>query len=270
MYQRFPKTLLSGLLQELDTAAAAASGKIVSKDMAEVLQKLVEETSSEYKWTGGVLKPLSWSTDLLQIMLADVSGGSESPSMARKILNWKSSSDDISCWNNLLQFNQQVVDITDKIANFIKGLDATSIAKMAVTFSEIKLGEEGASSSNNAQESTTALSLLVELRKALVETRKNLKNMGELADVPVEPDEQTELANATMDLPGVVASLIPGAGGYDALVVVYVNTAKVRDSICDLWTNYKALKVCPLAVQFGEYGDGVRYELETPEYKQTS
>jgi len=224
---------------------------------------------------------LSWNTDLLNIMLADVSGGSESPSMARKILSWKATSDDISCWTNLATLNQGVVGICEDIVRALPAnATTTSIAEMTKVLSQYKLdagnGEEwihkSKSNSNGndddkVDEATQNVgNHLCRLRKTLLETRRNLKQMGELSSVPVEPEEQTQLADATMELPGVVASLVPGAGGYDALVVVYVNTPDVRDKICNLWTNYKPLAVCPLAVQFAPYGDGLQYEAEVPEY----
>ena len=211
-------------------------------------------------------------------MLADVSGGSESPSMARKILSWKASSSekDILCWNNLRTLNQRVVDLSEDIIKALTGCEVSQIGKMAKLFSKSKLDDEGASwlvtmEGDNGTDSETIKNvgaLLCQLRGTLMETRQNLKLMGELAQIPVEPDEQTALANATMELPGVVASLVPGAGGYDALVVIYVNTTQVRDQICEMWNNYKPLAVCPLAVQFAAYGDGLKSESETPQYSK--
>jgi phosphomevalonate kinase len=265
VYQRFPKILLSGLLQKLD----GVEGATLPKDVVETLRNLVEEPSEEFKWAGGVQKALSWNTDLLQIMLADVSGGSESPSMARKILNWKVSSEDISCWTNLLKLNQQVVDISDQIVEALKGSGRSVIKDMTNTFSGRKFDGSWESTNGDDDATNTVGKLLCEMRATLLETRKNLKQMGELAEVPVEPDEQSKLADATMDLPGVVASLVPGAGGYDALVVVYVNTPDVRDKVCELWRSYKELTVCPLAVQYEGYGYGVQYEAENPKYQAT-
>jgi len=278
VYQRFPKCLLSDLLQDFDKTT---SDKGMSDKTATLLQHLVEESPENYKWPGGVQTALSWNTDLLNIMLADVSGGSESPSMARKILSWKATSDDISCWTNLATLNQGVVGICEDIVRALPAnATTTSIAEMTKVLSQYKLdagnGEEwihkSKSNSNGndddkVDEATQNVgNHLCRLRKTLLETRRNLKQMGELSSVPVEPEEQTQLADATMELPGVVASLVPGAGGYDALVVVYVNTPDVRDKICNLWTNYKPLAVCPLAVQFAPYGDGLQYEAEVPEY----
>ena len=259
VYQRFPKCLLSDLLQELDKFGEAA----MSPSKLQTLQHLVDENPENFKWPV-VQKPLSWNTDLLQIMLADISGGSESPSMANQVLTWKASSDDTSCWTNLLKYNQRVAEISSDIVGTLEGTDKSSIAEMAQTFSKCKL--EGGWKGSADENTDKVGNLLCDLRSTLLECRKNLKKMGDLAGVPVEPDEQTQLADATMELCGVVAALVPGAGGFDALVVIYVNTQEVRDSICGLWTNYKDLAVCPLAVQYAPYGEGVNYEATAPEY----
>lgn len=259
VYQRFPKCMLSDLLADLDKVGSSA----MPDTKAGTLQQLVQESPENFQWRISQ-NPLSWNTDLLQIMLADVSGGSESPSMAQKILSWKATSKDRSCWTNLLKFNQEVVGICDQIVAALKDSDSSRIAETAQSLSTCKLDESWNESSHDDGTSKAVGGLLCELRKTLVECRKNLKKMGNLAGVPVEPREQTGLANATMDLPGVVASLVPGAGGYDALVVVYVNTPQVRDQICDLWRNYNALAVCPLAVQYAPYGNGVTYEPNAP------
>jgi hypothetical protein len=102
---------------------------------------------------------------------------------------------------------------------------------------------------------------LLDLRMAFLESRQNLKGMGTAAGVPVEPDSQTTLADATMKLPGVVAAGVPGAGGYDALFVIYVKgpptnggkSDQVRDDIGNLWRDLSnqdnSTVVCPLSVR---------------------
>jgi hypothetical protein len=48
--------------------------------------------------------------------------------------------------------------------------------------------------------------------------------MGESSGVPIEPPQQTRLADATMALPGVVACGVPGAGGYDAVYALVLHS----------------------------------------------
>lgn len=37
-----------------------------------------------------------------------------------------------------------------------------------------------------------------------------MREMGSLCDVPIEPPEQTELLNASINLPGVICGGVPG------------------------------------------------------------
>ena len=110
---------------------------------------------------------------------------------------------------------------------------------------------------------------LLDLRMAFLECRQNLKGMGKLAGVPIEPDEQSALADATMKLPGVIAAGVPGAGGYDALFAIYVkgpetndgSSDQVRDEIGNLWREMSdendETVVCPLLVRAAGSGDGL-------------
>ena len=53
--------------------------------------------------------------------------------------------------------------------------------------------------------------------------------MGEAADIPIEPNLQIALADATIQIPGIVVALVPGAGGYEACL--YINHPQVRIGI---------------------------------------
>ena len=69
-----------------------------------------------------------------------------------------------------------------------------------------------------------------------------------------------------MKLPGVIAAGVPGAGGYDALFVIYVKGAetsegvsdKVRDAIANLWREFSSSDnisvLCPLTARAAGYG----------------
>lgn len=52
--------------------------------------------------------------------------------------------------------------------------------------------------------------LLYEIRKTAQEIRAGMRTMGELADVPIEPKEQTALLDACIGIPGVVCGGVPG------------------------------------------------------------
>lgn len=228
VYERFPKSTLTDLLVLLDEGDIS-----IPKDTATTLESLVTT-----KWQGGVVAPLEVPSGL-QLLLADVCGGSESPSMARKVLQWKQQSEREQYWENLVKINDEIVALWSELPQ------------------DLNVDELSSQTYKDWKED----SVLTKLREAFLQARKNLKAMGEAAEVPIEPDAQTALADATMELPGVVAAVVPGAGGYDAIACLHVDSDEVRDSIAKLWANWKGDgKVCTLAVKAGSYGDGLRHE----------
>jgi phosphomevalonate kinase len=221
VYRRFPKCTLADLLQDL----SAHSTTNISKNTMALIQRAVET-----KWGGGVVEGIDLP-DGLQLLLADVCGGSESPSMARKVLAWKASRDKedttSAYWEDLEQINPKIIELLKK-----------------------------ANASNGDGD-------YQELHLAFQESRKALKSMGEAAGVPIEPEAQTALANATQALDGVIAAVVPGAGGYDALACLFVDKGDTKDRIGKLWAGWSVdgTQVCPLAVEAGKTGEGLRVEV---------
>jgi phosphomevalonate kinase len=57
---------------------------------------------------------------------------------------------------------------------------------------------------------------LVELRDHVQQVRRLFREMGALAGVPIEPDEQTALIDATLTVPGVLIAGVPGGSESNA------------------------------------------------------
>jgi phosphomevalonate kinase len=225
VYRRFPKCLLPDALTSLDHGR-----ENVSVSTCNVIRSIVDEP-----WSGGVVNKIKLPQGL-QLLLADVCGGSESPSMATKVMAYKSQkihNDDDHYWDQLATVNTRIVQLLE----LLQGQDLTHCASTRAT--------------EHWQE---ACPDLYELHLAFGTARRLLKAMGNAAGVPIEPDSQTALCDATMDRPGVVATVVPGAGGYDALACLYVTGADVLE----WWTDHDAT-ICPLAVQADD-GGGMRIE----------
>jgi phosphomevalonate kinase len=110
---------------------------------------------------------------------------------------------------------------------------------------------------------------LYELRQLVRQARQQLKQMGQAADnVPIEPDAQTELCDAVAErVPGVLAALVPGAGGFDAVSCIYINMAAVRRAVANYWgLEWTATQVCALTVEGVAFGDGMREEEAFPSF----
>jgi len=71
--------------------------------------------------------------------------------------------------------------------------------------------------------------------------------MGECAGQGIEPDEQTQLADETEALPGVLCAGVPGAGGVDAIYAVTLS-GSARSGVEKMWSLRKSngSVVCPL------------------------
>lgn len=59
-----------------------------------------------------------------------------------------------------------------------------------------------------------------QLRTAILEIREKIQEMGRESGVEIEPQSQTELLNVLSTLDGVIGGVVPGAGGYDAVVLL--------------------------------------------------
>ena len=90
--------------------------------------------------------------------------------------------------------------------------------------------------------------ILIGLRSFFNTSRSLLKRMGVAANVDIEPDSQTALADATESLPGVLCACVPGAGGVDAIFAITLS-ASGRDSVEHMWGTWSSGDggvVCPL------------------------
>jgi len=272
VYTRFSKGVISHFLESLATSAKGENDGIqLSKMSSDQLVALVNDT----EWDCTV-SPLSLPPGL-ELLMADVCGGSESPSMARKVLDWKKNKRRIGFmddyyWRDLKRCNKKIVSLlSDQLTDqtFLDGLrrDGAMIVS-ARTAEQWKKPMPSSWYKFEGSSWDVALKLL-DLRMTFLECRQNLKGMGQSAGVPIEPDEQTAVADATMRLPGVVAAGVPGAGGYDALFAIYVkgpetndgSSDRVRDEIGNFWREMSNENdetfICPLSVRAAGSGDGL-------------
>ena len=101
-----------------------------------------------------------------------------------------------------------------------------------------------------------------QLTEAISQIRILIREMGEGSGVPIEPEEQTALLDAlTHGVKGVYGGVVPGAGGYDAVVLLVKDDeetlSNVRSFLRD-WSSSKSSHVKLLDVK-GEM-EGVRKE----------
>ena len=168
--------------------------------------------------------------DGLEIVLGDIAQGSSTPSMVRRVKAWRKS---------------------DK--NSGKVWEKLNLANEAVRAGLSKLRDQG-----------VALSTCDNIRKDFLEVREQLRAMGKGAGVDIEPDAQTSLCNATMDLKDVLMCGVPGAGGNDAVFAIYRGGNATRKRIEEFWSEWRRahrIKLCAMPLRGTPHGEpGLRVE----------
>ena len=227
-YVRFSKSLLQVVLDAPETAAGTAAPVPPAR-----LGGCVG---------GGALS--AWDHEVapfalppcLELLMGDVCGGSETPSMVRKILGWRDGGAGAegdarrALWAALGAANCRVRD------------GAAALHAASEADGESYAAHVGAC--ENFPNAAWAMmggrvgELLLELRRAFEEARSLLRRMGEGADVPVEPPAQLALCDATAALPGVLACGVPGAGGYDAVFAIVLGGAAAAGRVEALWASW--------------------------------
>jgi phosphomevalonate kinase len=125
------------------------------------------------------------------LVMCDVDCGSETVGMVKKVLEWRESDPDGS-----------------------------------------KKLWDALQSSNEALASALSSGSKEDIISAFSAIREKIREMGKLSGVPIEPAEQTELIDAVTDaVPGVLGGVVPGAGGYDAIVLLVQDDEDTVNSI---------------------------------------
>ncbi|OAY84315.1 putative phosphomevalonate kinase, partial [Ananas comosus] len=76
---------------------------------------------------------------------------------------------------------------------------------------------------------------LLGARNAFVEIRSHMRQMGNAAGVPIEPESQTQLLDTTMEMEGVLLAGVPGAGGFDAVFAIILGEAS--NAVAKAWSS---------------------------------
>ncbi|CEH18439.1 Phosphomevalonate kinase [Ceraceosorus bombacis] len=192
----------------------------------------------------------------ISLILADINAGSSTPSLVSKVSAWKKAKPD---WAK-----QLFSILAASNANLADGLLALGLeyGKDAKAYDEaIKLAasqrskdwdatlrslpaSDVAHTSSSPSSQSSILTLLIEVRNALRSIRAGMRELGQRAGAPIEPDEMGRVLRASTDgADGVLGGGVPGAGGFDALYLLYLDPSpevpSTRHAIEDLWSGWK-------------------------------
>ena len=175
LYRRFSPSILSN---------SADPG---SKGFTTALRDLVNESgegrnSAGAKWDTEILRDAVKVPTSLRLVMCDVSCGSQTPGMVKKVLAWR----------------KENAEEADQVWSELHAANESLAKELTALASEQEFGLE-------------------RLRQCFARIREGIRVMSEQSGVPIEPPSQTKLLDACEAVPGVVGGVVPGAGGYDAI-----------------------------------------------------
>ncbi|KAF8070130.1 phosphomevalonate kinase [Lyophyllum atratum] len=236
IYTRFNPAVLHGLMN--DEAVSAALHPVLSPT----------NQAWDYAVHSFKLPPLT------RLMLADVDAGSDTPSLVGKVLKWRAENPEeaLALWTAIDQLNSR---LAQTLVDLSKLYDAdTENYTTAVKYIASLQSIQWYANPFQPEAERPIITKFYEAHEISQAIRAKMREMGELAGVPIEPTEQTQLLDACISLAGIIGGGVPGAGGYDAIWLLVCDPVDASPDVRPLvrveqvWSEYKDLDVSPLSV----------------------
>lgn len=130
--------------------------------------------------------------------------------MVKQVLHWRATNPEVAnpLWNELQSLNEGFA------------AELTRLANVGI---------------NNVEDADK----FAKLRDTILAIRERIRKMSELSKVPIEPPQQTALLDAICKVPDVIGGVVPGAGGYDAVVVLIKDKEEVLTDLKQLLSAWK-------------------------------
>lgn len=197
LYRRFSPAILESI------------GEVGSPGFEERLFGIVEDINPEHPWDTECLDFGMQLPRGMQMVLCDVECGSQTPSMVKKVLQWRSENQAEAevLWNTLQANNEN----------------------LRLELKRLAQDPEGENSGD-----------FTNVRTYIESARELIRIMTRKSGVPIEPTVQTELLDAASAVEGVVGGVVPGAGGYDAIVLLIRDDPVVIARLNELFRDWKS------------------------------
>nr|AWK21661.1 phosphomevalonate kinase [Panax sokpayensis] len=221
-YVRFSPEVLS-------SAQGAVEGKPLDEVIIDVLKGKWDHESTEFS-----LPPL------MTLLLGEPgTGGSSTPSMVGAVKKWQKSEPRKSrdTWTKLSDANSA---LETQLSMLVKLAEEHWYAyKCVIDSCSMCRSEEWIERAREPSQVEVVKALLGS-RDAMLEIRYHMRQMGEAAGIPIEPESQTQLLDATMMMEGVVLAGVPGAGGFDAIFAVTLGETS-STNVANAWSSDNVL-----------------------------
>lgn len=176
---------------------------------------------------------------LMTLLLGEPgAGGSSTPSMVGAVKKWQKADpqNSLQTWRNLLEGNSSLEMHLNALCKLAES-NYTAYECVINSCSTLPSGKwmEAA----NEPHQREVVKELLGARDAMLGIRYHMRKMGEAAGIPIEPESQTRLLDATMNMEGVLLAGVPGAGGFDAVFAVTLGSSS--NNVVKAWSSQNVL-----------------------------
>ncbi|KAE9445983.1 hypothetical protein C3L33_22118, partial [Rhododendron williamsianum] len=200
---------------------------------------------------------------LMNLLLGEPgTGGSSTVSMVGAVKKWQKSQPQkaLEIWRKLSEANSALEMRLNSLSTVAK--EHWDLYKSIIFNCSMHRSEKWMERTSNPREEEVVKALFW-ARDAMLEIRHHMRLMGEAAGIPIEPESQTQLLDATMNMEGVLLAGVPGAGGFDAVFAVTLG-----NSSSEVGKAWSSLNVLALLVR--EDPRGVSLESSDPRTKEVT
>lgn len=202
IYRRFNPSVINGVLHHEYLAGVKGLNR---KEFEEILRSIID-SDWDFEKENCSLPPF------VKLLMGDVKGGSETPKLVSKVLQWKES--------DPIESNQLFKDLNNSNLRFMDSLKALhrlyekdpSLYRSSIKEMESDEGTTSASIHEAFRDLTVSIAMI----------RSNLCKLTALSHAQVEPPNQTKLLDACLHIEGCLGGVVPGAGGNDAICLLMI------------------------------------------------
>lgn len=183
-------------------------GGIGTKGFSNRLVATIGSNGSSRDWDTQIQKSSAVLPKDIRLVMCDVDCGSETVGLVKKVLSWreKNYEEALLLWTTLQKGNEDLAGELQRLAQ-----------------------------KNDKQHSDHQ-----DLSDIILTIRSLIRELSTKAEVPIEPQVQTDLLDACYEVPGVIGGVVPGAGGFDAIVLLVEERDDVFECLHHLLKTYRA------------------------------
>ncbi|KAJ7943889.1 Phosphomevalonate kinase [Quillaja saponaria] len=220
-YVRFSPEVIS-------SAQVAAKGASLPEVITDILKGNWDHERTDFS-----LPPL------MTLLLGEPgTGGSSTTSMVGAVKKWQKSEPQksLGTWKKLSEANAEL----ERQLNLLSRLaEEQWDAYKCVIYNCSRLKSDKWIEQASEPSKEEVIKALLGARDAMLSIRYHMRQMGEAAGVPIEPESQTRLLDATLNLEGVLLCGVPGAGGFDAIFAVTLGDSS--NNLMKVWSSQNVL-----------------------------